>query len=290
MAKKKREPVLARATTKRDERTSSSSSSRRSHKKEGNEEGGHEEEETPYDRKEGSRLYSTFWQTTITGSCLHLLKHVSRSSSSSEYDRAVCYGRPLFALMAKKGILENNIPHILHRMIRVVNWENNRNAWINSLWTRLPMGTTTAEVVVSDLVAHSFANACGYDDDDESEGTRQLVYCTDPVCARLAMCMMDEDYHQWIPKIATIKGMAKKWWATKLKEIYSSGIVNPDEEGDIVKVVVALYMLFCGDVLQLKHGARERNEWGSSETCHVLRHRLMPMLRRSSVLYSLVFT
>ena len=104
MAKKKREPVLARATTKRDERTSSSSSSRRS-RKEGNEEGGHEEEETPYDRKEGSRLYSTFWQTTTTGSCLHLLKHVSRSSSSSEYDRAVCYAVPCLRSWPRKASL-----------------------------------------------------------------------------------------------------------------------------------------------------------------------------------------
>jgi hypothetical protein len=76
---------------------------------------------------------------------------------------------------------------------------------------------------------------------------------TDPVCARLAMCLMDEDYRKEIPQelapVDPVDGMNKKWWTTKLREIFSSGLVSP-AKGDFGEVVVALYMLFCGDLLR----------------------------------------
>ena len=210
-----------------------------------------------YYRKKGFQIYSTFCQTTTTGSCVHLLEYISHTIGSSDYDRAVCYGRPLFALMAKKGILEKNLPQVLYRMTRCVQWESNRIAWINMLSTRVPLGETTVEVV-SELVAHSFAIGNGYD--DNFKDTRQLLYCLDPVCAHLAMCMMDEDYEKRIPTIATIKGMDKKWWAMKLKEIYSSGIVTPETNGSFAHVVVALYMLFCGDVLRKRINDKDKSK------------------------------
>ena len=110
------------------------------------------------------------------------------------------------------------------------------------------MGHTSA-LVASELVANSYTNFLGYIPDSESV---LLGYYPDPVCARLAMCMMDEAYEDVgviRAKTRITKGESKKWWTQKLQEIFSRGIVSPDK-GNLGEVVVALYILFCGDLLR----------------------------------------
>jgi hypothetical protein len=107
--------------------------------------------------KQGPRLFRTFCLTTTMASCLHLLE---TTSQSTDYDRSVGYGRPLFALMAMHGLFEKNTPYVLRRMIRVEKWDKNWTALVNLLATRVPLGNATAEMA-SDLSAHSYATACG---------------------------------------------------------------------------------------------------------------------------------
>ena len=196
----------------------------------------------------GDKVHDPFSQTTTMGSCLGLLQGLS---GLSEYERAVYHGRPLFALMAKNRILEKNIPSILLRMLRHVQWtEDNQNGWINVLSTRVQLGQLPAEVA-SDLVANAYANLCAYNSNSRSV---LLDYLPDPVAASLAMCMMDERFKvdvTLLKETVTIKGKSKQWWIEKLKEIFATGMVSPDK-GDFGEVVVALYMLFCGDLLRMR--------------------------------------
>ena len=63
------------------------------------------------------------------------------------------------------------------------------------------------------------------------------------------MCMMDETFEVNVTsrtESATINGKSKKDWAEILTNIFATGLVSPDK-GDFGVVVVALYMLFCGD-------------------------------------------
>ena len=203
-----------------------------------------------YDK--GQSLYIPFFRTTTMGSCLPLLgmAEEKKGKTFSEYDRAVFYGRPLFALMANENKLDANLGSVLRRMLCTrpddnVGWNQNRLARISLLSTRVQMGQTTSDLS-SDLVAYGYANFCGYY--PESRAVR-LGYFPDPVCARLAMCMMDSTFQCKVSSTTVIKGEDKKWWTETLKEIFSTGLVSP-EKGNFGEVVVALYMLFCGDLLR----------------------------------------
>ena len=213
----------------------------------------HERDVGNYDPK-GSRPNPPFFQMTTIGSCLALL-HDDEDAGLTEYARSVYYGRPLFALMARTGedILNRNLPMVLSRMLlSSKNWEDNRNAWINLLSTRVQMGQTTM-AVTSDLVAKAYANLTGY---FEETNSAQLAYLPDPVCGRLSMCMMDENFTCRLPDTNTlVTGQKKKWWTEQLQKIFSSGIVSP-EKGDFGEVMVALYMLFCADLLREKSNER----------------------------------
>ena len=194
----------------------------------------------------GFKLHSPFCQTTTIGSCLDLL---TKHSALSEYECASYRGRPLFAQMAKEGILHECVPAILLRMLRDPAWiEDNRNGWINLLSTRAQLGLISADVA-SDLVANTYANLCSYNDDTRFV---HLGYLPDPVPARLAMCMMDEDFRinaTMGAEIVKLQGQNKKWWSKTLVDLFANEIVSPDK-GNSGEVLVALYMLFCGDKLR----------------------------------------
>ena len=196
-----------------------------------------------YYDKGSNQLFPPFYHTATMGSCLQFLAGVT------EYERAVFYGRPLFAIMANKNILNEKISNVLCRMLIVTqgcDWKDELIAVMNCLATRVQLGETSFDVV-SKLVAMAYANLSGCTEDSR---TLQLAYLPDPVCARLAMCMMDEDFRQVAPEWkTTIKGKEKVWWSQKMKEIFSTGLVRPSK-GDFGEVVVALYMLFCGDLLR----------------------------------------
>ena len=196
-----------------------------------------------YYDKGSNELYPLFYHTATLGSCLQLM------AGDTEYDRAIFYGRPLFAIMADEKILHSKLSNVLCRMLIVLeghDWKAESIAVINFLATRVQLGETSVDVV-SQLVAGGYGQLAGCSDDCT---TLTLAYLPDPVCARLAMCMMDEDYELVAPEWkGTIKGEKKQWWSGKMKEIFSTGLVSPSK-GDLGEVVVALYMLFCGDVLR----------------------------------------
>ena len=206
-----------------------------------------------YFNKGSSRLYPPFYHTATMGSCRR-----EPVTGPTEYDRATNYGRPLFAILAKEGTLHQKISTVLSRMLIVpkerIDWYNELMAAINFLGTRVQMDDTSF-AVISNLVAMAYANLSGCSQDCTPV---KLAYLPDPVCARLAMCMMDEDFtHEPSPEwkinikgaTKTVKGKEKTWWARKIKEIFSTGMVRP-AKGDFGEVVVALYMLFCGDLLR----------------------------------------
>ena len=83
--------------------------------------------------------------------------------------------------------------------------------------------------------------------------------------------MMDDAYDVWIPKTATIKGMTKKWWAAKLKEIYYSGRVSREKMGDYGEALVSMHMLFV--VMYFERGSAivgtRPNRHTASFRCHL---------------------
>jgi len=200
----------------------------------------------------GERLNPPFFQTTTMG-CFHDLEN--KPPSSCEYDAAVYYGRPLFAMMATEENLEKNMSTVFRRTLLMKDgdiWYQNLLGCIHLLCIRIQMGQTSLKLT-SDLVARGYANLTGF---TVESGIAQLACLPDPVCARIAMCMMDGDFKKTLSTVGSsraviIRGREKHWWTEKLKEIFSNGIVSP-EKGDFGEVMVALYMLFCGDVLRKK--------------------------------------
>lgn len=161
-----------------------------------------------------------FFLTRTMGSCCRLL---NEDLISSEFARAVYYCRPLFAVMAKAGILDDNISTTLRRMLlledKVLEWEQHRSTVINCLATRVQMGQPNM-AVSSELVAKGFAQLSGYSHLSDSFSCR-LSYLPDPVCSRLAMGMMDQDFQCELPAIGIapavcVHGKDKRWWTDLL--------------------------------------------------------------------------
>ena len=198
----------------------------------------------------GFKFHDPFSQTLTIGACLGLLE----GKGSTEYDRAIGHGRPLFAQMAKTNALDKKLPSILLRMLRRDEGGNiSRTGKINILSTRVQLGQVPADVA-SDLVANTYANLCAYNSHSRAV---LLAYMADPVPARLAMMMMDDNQ-----TLGSVKGQNKQWWSETLMEIISTGMINPDK-GDYGEVAGALYMLFCGDLLrQLITEKNKLNETG----------------------------
>jgi len=193
----------------------------------------------------GPKRFPLFMNTTTIG-CRLGQKYIEGTEAPSEYKQAVAYGRPLFASMNERGDLDDaRLWVILRRMLLDTEWQAMETTWLNILATRVQMGQTSV-TVASDLVARAYANltSCG-------DGAAQICYLPDPVCARLAMCMMDDSWSLPDPhgNQDLERGKNPVWWVEKMEEVYSRGLCRP-EKGDIGEVMVALYLLFCGDVLR----------------------------------------
>ena len=199
--------------------------------------------------RNGKMYHHSFWQTSTTGSCLDLLKE---PRNLSEYERAAYYGRPLFALLQEEGVLHGKTQAILYRMLHLrKDWaRNNRIGLFNLLSSRVQMGQVSVEMA-SDLVANSYATLSGCNEDST---VVHLGYLPDPVSARLAMCMMDEDFlidvEVMKDSFVEVQGKDKEWWSNELKGIFSDEMVHPEKGEDTGEIFVALYMLFCGDRLR----------------------------------------
>ena len=195
----------------------------------------------------GTALYPPFFDFCTVG-CLKPKFSSSLNKYESEYHQAIPYGRPLFAAMQLKNKLDDRmLSTVLQRMLLSTgeNYFSDRKACLSVLATRVQMGQTSFRVA-SDLVAKAYATLTDFTMAEDVGEVAQFCYLPDPVCARLAMCLMDEN---WENNDGSIKGMSKKLWTSKMIEIFSMGICRPPK-GDVGEVVAACYLLLCGDVLR----------------------------------------
>ena len=85
-------------------------------------------------------------------------------------------------------------------------------------------------MLASNLVAKGYQNLTGVTD---NLTVTSFTYMPDPVCARLAMCMMDETW-----RLDSLKSKDKQWWCAALKTLCSSSLCLPDkgDAGDVLTV------------------------------------------------------
>jgi hypothetical protein len=192
----------------------------------------------------GEETFPPFLTTTTTAL---FSWNAADGSTQTEYERSVWYGRPLFAVMQQYLDLEPKLSTILHRLLvacraDTTSWQSQEPSWLSVLATRVQMGPTSVKMT-SELVTRAYATLITADGKD-------AAFCShlqDPVCARLAMGMMDEGwkYEDYDQSVA-FTGKPKKWWTDKLLQLFSSGLVRPNQH-NLGEVMVALYMLFCAD-------------------------------------------
>lgn len=197
----------------------------------------------------GKQLPLPFYQTSTIG-CFLPMQSVQDSDTASltEYDRAVPYGRPLFALLATAkddNNLESRLGIVLGRMLlfKSKSWQNAEDSCLSILATRVQMGQTSTQTA-SRLVSRGYANLVGFSDSNVA----QICYFPDPVCARLAMAMMDQDWSMEVNGFGVV-GKPKDWWVEQARDSFSGGLCRP-HKGNVGEVFAALYLLFCGDLLR----------------------------------------
>jgi hypothetical protein len=138
------------------------------------------------------------------------------------------------------------------------------------------MGNTISSWKLSSAaISQAYAHVVEMHRDEESGSVNRalVTFMPDPVCAALAMGLMQEN---WILKKEknsdeeeedddekrtddddddnddddeTLTGETKQFWSHKAMELLKQGICYP-EKGEFSEIMGALYMLFCGDVLR----------------------------------------
>ena len=193
----------------------------------------------------------------------HLSSGQDDSPEQTEYQRMIRFSRPLFALLYNRKMLDSDVEFDIAKKIilgKTTSWTDDRRSCLSVLATRVQMGATSTSVV-SDLVSRGYAHLTFFqnksDQDSDIPSLASFAFLPDPVCARIAMCLMDEHhtFHKEA-KIAsprnnkrTIEGARKTSLVIKMKDIFPGGMCLP-AKGDVGEVAVALYLLFCGDILR----------------------------------------
>jgi hypothetical protein len=142
---------------------------------------------------------------------------------------------------------------VLTKMLlnRVDTWRNHTDVCFSILGTRLQMGQPSVKVS-TELVANGYAVLSHYVIPKGRDETGMACICfpTDPVCARLAMAMMDQHWTVTGNNTkTTVRGKEKRFWTNKMTELLSTGFCRPSR-GGLVELAAASYLLFCGDVLR----------------------------------------
>jgi hypothetical protein len=205
----------------------------------------------------GRNLYPPFFHLTTVG-CLtrgrYAKEHPKWKGGQLKLNDMLPYGRPLFALIRKEenadeGDLEEKV---LSKMLlgkRHNDWEEDAEACLSILGTRLQLGTTRFNIA-SNLVSAGYAYLMSFRNLLPREGiVADVCYVPDPLCARLAMCMMDEDWKSDKSEEPLFRGKSTQFWAEKLADIASTGVYEPPK-GDMGEVAAAFYTLSCGDRLR----------------------------------------
>ena len=201
---------------------------------------------------DGSERYAPFYQLHTMG-CL-LPRRRSPGPNTTEYEESFCYGRPLFAKMGQHDLLseESQVDmDILRRLVlsHVDSWWNRVDSCFSVLATRVQMGQTSFKVATS-LISRGYAILSDLDVDQK---IAEICHLPDPVCARLAMCLMKED---WASDVRHLEGRSRHFWVSKMAEIFSDQTCIPSA-GDEGEVFAAMYLLLCGDILRF---CKENNE------------------------------
>ncbi|CAJ1963944.1 unnamed protein product [Cylindrotheca closterium] len=171
----------------------------------------------------------------------------------AEYSVVVPRGRPLFAAVSEQE-LKAGESIIVQRIVQDASpsaFKNTATAWLSVLGTRVQMGQTTF-AAASGLVSRSYANLVSVSPatvDGNDKQSAKICFPPDPVCARLAMCLMDDSWSMALSKDTTLNGRPKVWWVQKMKDLFSDHFCSP-EKGDFGEVMVALCFLFCADIVR----------------------------------------
>ena len=222
-------------------------------------------------RNAGYGLYDPIFELYTMGCFAGL---ILPSTSATEFERAIPYGRPLFArlllleshadpgddqcvaypVQATKSLTNDDMAIILTRMLidRTNPFQTTELAPTVSIWaTRVQIGNTK-EILANTLVSKGYAHLTTYNDiqDDGLHPAFSLSYLPDPVCACLAMCMMTENF-KLTGANRNFAGRPKKEWVHKLGQVLSSGMCGPPR-GDLGEMMCAMYLLFVGDELREK--------------------------------------
>ena len=191
----------------------------------------------------GKRMYAPFFEITTNGLVSITNGSEFDKESSTEFDVAVQYGRPLFARMHLKGDLKDALDSILLRMkggTYKIELENVSSCF-SILAARLPLGQVSFDLA-SKQVASGYAHLTHFD--PEQPSVADIAYLPDPVCAWLAMSQMIENCESF-----GAFSQPPSFWSEFAIKMYTSALCRP-EKGDVGQVAAAFYMLACGDELR----------------------------------------
>ena len=189
----------------------------------------------------------------------------NEASKVTEYDISIPYGRPLFHFLQQDNQLdEGRHSAILKRMLvpssnKNLGWEKwytTDNVCFSILGTRVQMGQVSFNLA-SDVVALGYANLVHMSTNESSKSFAEITFMRDPVCARLAMCMMLENSNLSKALLgeddaSRTWGKGPKWWSEKARGLFSDGLCRPDK-GDLGEIAAALLMIYCGDEIRAKN-------------------------------------
>ena len=222
----------------------------------------------------GSELYEPLFELYTMG-CL--ANKITVSADRSEFEKAIPYGRPLFArlllgkeplppnargwpLQMKRSISDDEMAIAATRLLL-----NHTSPFetadtltpFASVWATRVQLSGVSTTLVETLVAKGYAHLTRFqtvnmtnDSQSPPQPTVAFANLPDPVIARLAMCLMQEDW-SLTGADRTVKGASKTSWVGKLKELFSSGLCKPSV-GDLGEIISAAFLLFCGDVIRHK--------------------------------------
>ena len=205
-----------------------------------------------------------------------LAKKINIDEKETEFVKSIPYGRPLFATLLidedaglkwpvkmKRRIEDHEMKIIATRLLLNTSdpFANRTLLPFASVWaTRVQLGGVST-AVIQELVAKGYAHLTSFravnmttNFENSPLPTVTFANLPDPVVARLAMCMMNENWKLEVDD-TVIKGKKKTDWTKQLKVLFSSGLCRPSR-GDLGELVSAAYLLFCGDELRYRNDKR----------------------------------
>lgn len=193
-------------------------------------------------------------------------------------------GRPLFAAMLRSqgsaaapeltlakndigdGITNPTMYNILRRVLLSPKeeWTTTDNSIASVLATRVQLGLANYDFV-NKSTSSGYAMLVRYDSPESHRqdplkkfGTVAIAFPPDPVCAALAMGLMQPGWTLRKGAVDTeIRGREPNFWVKAMARLFDQHFCLPNR-GDCGEVFVALYMLLCADVLRFQNDPHMR--------------------------------